>query len=266
LILTRREELESPPVAAGEGKGKGGALRTWKVGELAKATGTSVRTLHWYDEIGLLSPSAHSRSGHRLYGEDDLSRLQQILSLRQLGFSLDEVRDFLARPDVSALTVIHMHIARLREQMELSRTLLVRLEAMASWLEKNERASSEDLLKTIEVMHMFEKYYTKEQLAELEARRQALGDEAIAAVQAEWPVLIAKVRAEMDKGTPPEAEPVQALARRWMELVSMFTGGNPEIRKSLETAYAKEPGAAAQMGIDGALSDYVKRACAAAKA
>jgi DNA-binding transcriptional MerR regulator len=253
-------------VTAGEGKGRGGAGRTWKVGELARATGTSVRTLHWYDEIGLLSPSDHSRAGHRLYGEEDLSRLQQILSLRQLGFSLDEVRELLSRPDVSALSVIHMHIARLREQMELSRTLLARLEGMASWLASNERASAEDLLKTIEVMQMFEKYYTKEQLAELEARRQALGDEGMAAVQAEWPALIAKVREQMDKGTPPEDPSVGALARRWMELVEMFTGGNQGIRKSLETAYASEPQAAAQMGLDGALSDYVKRACAAAKA
>jgi DNA-binding transcriptional MerR regulator len=253
-------------MAAGEGKEKGGAPRTWKVGELAKATGTSVRTLHWYDEIGLLSPSDHSRAGHRLYGEEDLSRLLQILSLRQLGFSLDEVREFLARPDVSALSIIHMHIARLREQMELSRTLLARLEGMASWLARNERVSSEELLKTIEAMHMFEKYYTKEQLVELEARRQALGNEAISAVETEWPVLIAKVRAEMDKGTPPEAEAVQPLARRWKELVAMFTGGNPGIHKSLETAYGNEPGAAAQMGLDGALFDYVKRACAAVKA
>jgi hypothetical protein len=51
-----------------------------------------------------------------------------------------------------------------------------------------------------------------------------------------------------------------------MGLVEMFTGGNPGVRRSLETAYAKEPHAAAQMGLLGALSDYVKRACAAAQA
>jgi MerR family transcriptional regulator, thiopeptide resistance regulator len=252
-------------VAAGERKDKGIKRRTWKVGELAKATGTSVRTLHWYDEIGLLSPSDHSRAGYRLYGEDDVSRLQQILSLRQLGLSLDEIRDLLARPDVSPLSIVRMHITRLHEQMELTRKLVGRLEALASWLAASERVSADELLKTIEVMNVFEKYYTKEQLAELEARRQAFGEEAMQAVQAEWPALIAKVRAEMEKGTPPEAPAVQALAARWMELVEMFTGGNPGIRQSLENLYKNEPGVAAQHGLDPALHDYVNRAQAARK-
>ena len=56
-----------------------------KVGEVAKRTGLSVRTLHHYDEIGLLSPSRRTASGHRLYGAGELARLQQIKSLRQLG-------------------------------------------------------------------------------------------------------------------------------------------------------------------------------------
>ena len=58
-----------------------------KVGQLAKRTGVSVRALHYYDEIGLLQPSTLTKSGHRLYGPAELVRLQQIKSLRQLGFS-----------------------------------------------------------------------------------------------------------------------------------------------------------------------------------
>ena len=63
-----------------------------KVGELAKRTGLTVRTLHHYDAIGLLKPSLHTEAGYRLYTANDIARLQQVLSLRQLGFSLDEVR------------------------------------------------------------------------------------------------------------------------------------------------------------------------------
>ena len=61
-----------------------------KVGELARRTGLTIRTLHHYDEIGLLKPSGHTESGHRLYTSSDITRLQQVVSLRQLGFSLDE--------------------------------------------------------------------------------------------------------------------------------------------------------------------------------
>ena len=72
---------------------------SWKVDELAKQTGLSVRTLHYYDEIGLLSPSQRTEAGHRLYTADDIVRLQQVKSLRHLGFTLKEIRDYLNRPD-----------------------------------------------------------------------------------------------------------------------------------------------------------------------
>ena len=72
---------------------------SWKAGELAKQTGLSVRTLHYYDEIGLLSPSQRTEAGHRLYTADDIVRLQQVKSLRHLGFTLKEIRDYLNRPD-----------------------------------------------------------------------------------------------------------------------------------------------------------------------
>src|SRR5438552_18284538 len=104
-----------------------------KVGELAKRTGLTIRTLHHYDAIGLLRPSLHTESGHRLYTVADVARLQQVLSLRQLGFTLEQVRDCLARADFSPLEVIRMHVARLREQIELERKLCERLEALDAY-------------------------------------------------------------------------------------------------------------------------------------
>jgi DNA-binding transcriptional MerR regulator len=82
---------------------------SWKVGELARATELTIRTLH-YDEIGLLSPRLHTDSGHRLDTASDVVRLQQIISLRRLGLSLDEVRDCLSRPESTALATIEMHL------------------------------------------------------------------------------------------------------------------------------------------------------------
>src|SRR3954452_14872931 len=107
-------------------------LDAWKVGELARRTGLTIRTLHHYDEIGLLKPTLHTESGHRLYTSRDVARLQQVLSLRQLGFSLEEVHDCLDRPGFSPLEVIRLHIARLREQVEWHRKLCERLEAVAA--------------------------------------------------------------------------------------------------------------------------------------
>ena len=62
---------------------EGSSVQVWKVGSLASATGLTVRTLHHYDHIGLVSPSGRTPSGHRLYEESDVRRLYQVLALRQ---------------------------------------------------------------------------------------------------------------------------------------------------------------------------------------
>jgi DNA-binding transcriptional MerR regulator len=103
---------------------------SWKVGELARATELTIRTLH-YDEIGLLSPRLHTDSGHRFDTASDVVRLQQIISLRRLGLSLDEVRDCLSRPESTALATIEMHLVRLCEQIAAKQRLCRRLETIA---------------------------------------------------------------------------------------------------------------------------------------
>src|ERR1700733_1550073 len=92
---------------------------TWKVGDLARKTGLTVRTPHHYDEIGLLKPSLRTEAGHRLYTTGDVVRLQQVLSLRQLGFSLEEILGCLDQPGFEPVQVLRLHVQRLREQIEL---------------------------------------------------------------------------------------------------------------------------------------------------
>src|SRR2546421_3470129 len=142
---------EAPPGGMGMG------TEALKVGEWAKRTGLTVRALHHYDEIGLLRPSLPTESGHRLYTACDVARLQQVLSLRQLGFSLDEVRDCLDRPGFSPLEVIRLHVARLREQIELQRGLCERLEALAAYFQAAGGGPARARLATIEGVAMSEK-------------------------------------------------------------------------------------------------------------
>jgi DNA-binding transcriptional MerR regulator len=211
-----------------------------KVGELAKRTGLTVRTLHHYDEIGLLKPSLHTEAGYRLYTADDVVRLQQVLSLRQLGFALEEIRDCLNRPGLAPLEVVRLHAARLREQIELQRKLCERLETLAAQFHTAGEVSVDEFLQAIEVMTMIEKYYTAEQLAQIEERKAALGEERIEEAHAKWPPLFAAVRAEMDAGTDPADPQVQALARKWYGLLDQFTGGDPGLFNSTCNMYANE--------------------------
>ena len=236
----------------------------WKVGELARETGLSVRTLHYYDEIGLLAPSQHTASGHRLYGGADLARLQQIKSLRQLGFSLEQIRDCLSGPDFSPLRLVESHLASLREQVARQQWLCGKLEALAAHFRAAEEVSAEEFLQTIEAMNMVEKYYTPEQLKWLEERRRTVGEERIREVEAEWPRLMAEVRAAMDRGAGPASPEVQELARRWMGLVREFSGGNPEIEKAVKSMWQQEENI---HGMDTApvreLAEFINRALAA---
>ena len=187
-----------------------------KVGELARRTGLTIRTLHHYDEIGLLRPSLHTEAGHRLYTAGDVARLQQVLSLRQLGFSLEEVRDCLDRPGFSPLEVIGLHLGRLREQIELRRKLCERLEAVAALLRTAGEVSAEEFLRTIEVMTMMEQYYTPEQMKQFAEVGKQAGPEEIRAIEEAWTALLAEVRAHRD--LDPASPQAQALGQRWDEL------------------------------------------------
>jgi DNA-binding transcriptional MerR regulator len=211
-----------------------------KVGELSNRTGLTVRTLHHYDEIGLLKPSLHSEAGYRLYTSADVGRLQRVLSLRQLGFSLEEIRDCLDRPEFSPLDVVRLHLARLREQIELQRELCARLETVAVHFRTAEEVSADEFLQTIEAITMTEKYFTPEQQALIKTRRDEAGEELLRERQEEWAELIADVRAEMEAGTDPKEAKVQALAKRWLDMVHETTAGDAALKQALRRLWDEQ--------------------------
>ncbi|CAM5672128.1 MerR family transcriptional regulator OS=Streptomyces alboniger OX=132473 GN=CP975_19610 PE=4 SV=1 [Streptomyces alboniger] len=100
----------------------------YSVGQVAGFAGVTVRTLHHYDEIGLLAPGGRSRAGHRRYSDADLDRLQQILFYRELGFPLDQVAALLDDPDADPR-------AHLRRRHELLTARIARLQEMAAAVE-----------------------------------------------------------------------------------------------------------------------------------
>lgn len=94
----------------------------YTINKLAKLAGVSTRTLRYYDELGLLSPARVSSNGYRIYGEKEIDRLQQILFYRELGVSLEEIRNILASKDFNGLSALEGHLSALlarREQLDL---------------------------------------------------------------------------------------------------------------------------------------------------
>lgn len=108
------------------------------ISQVAKLTGISIRTLQYYDEIGLLKPSDLTQSGYRLYDDEALQRLQQILFFRELGFKLKDIREILESPDFDRIAAFKKQ----KELLLLKRNRTEKLIQLLSRLEKGEQCMS----------------------------------------------------------------------------------------------------------------------------
>jgi DNA-binding transcriptional MerR regulator len=210
-----------------------------QIGEVAAATGLTVRTLHHYDDIGLLAPTGRSDAGYRLYADEDVRRLYRIVAVRRLGFALGEIGALLDGDGADARPVIRAQLERLDAEAAVRARLRARLERLLDALERG--SDGADLfLDAIEGMTMAEKYYSPEQLEQLSQRREALGDEALRKAEADWAQLIDEAEGLRASGAAPTDPRAAALADRWAALVAQFTGGDQGIHDSLNRMYETE--------------------------
>lgn len=121
--------------------------RTYAVGELAKLSGVTIRTLHHYDSIGLLKPASVGENGYRLYGREDLLRLQQILFHRELGLSLADIAAVLDAPGFDRLEALRRQRDRLLEETDRFRRLLGTIDRTIAELEGERTMPDIDLYK-----------------------------------------------------------------------------------------------------------------------
>ncbi|MEV0247355.1 MerR family transcriptional regulator [Nocardia sp. NPDC050712] len=225
--------------------------RTWKVGPLAEASGVTVRTLHHWDEIGLLSPSRRTVSGHREYTETDLVRLYQVLALRSLGSSLQTiatcldagvdparvVRDHLQGIEASlaALDAVRQRLVRLEDELTAeesgpaSATLLDALQAIGSAGPDGEQ--------------VLRRHLDPEQIHQLGTHAAAFGPTGHYLLEIEWPELYRRAERLRRSGVPPADERVQRLVRRMDELSALFTGGDAAISTGVREAWRDDPAA-----------------------
>ncbi|MEM1055960.1 MAG: MerR family transcriptional regulator [Bacteroidota bacterium] len=224
------------------------------IGQLASRAGLTVRALHHYEDLGLLAPS-RTEAGHRRYGPCEVERVQQIRSLQSLGVPLREIRAALDAPNFDPAALV----ARQREAVEAEAArlgdLAGRLRTLHAYLQRRAEAGTpvppDAFLQTLHAMQDIERHYTPEQLDQLKARADELGEDTIRAVEAEWPQLFEKVGREMDAGTDPTDPRARTLIDRWDELVAMFTNHDPGITQALGTVWRESGGSASRMaGLD----------------
>lgn len=132
------------------------ADKRWKVGELAGATGVTVRALHHYDELGLLVPYERTGSGHRLYAEVDVRRLYRILALRRLGFPLEEIASLLDEGGLSLAETVRRHLERVERDLAHQHQLRGHLLQIRDALDRSVEPSITEFIDALEVMAMIE--------------------------------------------------------------------------------------------------------------
>ena len=228
-----------------------------KVGELAQRAGLTVRTLHHYDSIGLLSPSARTDAGYRLYDRTDIARLHQIQALRRFGVALADIGTFLTSPGTRLPAIVDQQIAALDHQIAQASLLRDQLAQLQRQLAAGDEPELAEWLSTLELMTMYDKYFTKEQRERLPFFAEP--NERTA----EWKQLVARFHALMADGTPASTPLAQELACRWMTMLIRDTGGDAELVVQLNAMNANEAAARESNGITPELGHYVQEAFAA---
>ncbi len=218
------------------------SVKTYRTMAFAQRAGVTVRTLHHYDRLDMLKPSGRTPAGYRVYTDRDLVRLEQIVALKFIGFSLKEIRDVLDR-DGDLLGALRTQRAIMDEKRRhIGRAIEAITEAEHAF-GNGEQKGFDALTRIIEVIEMQQnmewtnKYYSPEAKEKL-AQRRAADPGCAERGQEKWTVLLADVDKAMAEGVDPASDRAQELARRWQELINDFTQGDPEIAKGLKALYS----------------------------
>lgn len=119
-----------------------------KIGEVSHMVGISIRTLRYYDEIHLLKPAQITDKGYRLYNLGNVSRLYQILSLKEMGFKIDDIISIMNDPKMDIHTFIQLHITRTQEEIANRQLLLGKLTLLSDSLQAGDPIQMEEFLAT----------------------------------------------------------------------------------------------------------------------
>jgi MerR family transcriptional regulator, thiopeptide resistance regulator len=216
----------------------------YTVRKLSRLTGITVRTLHHYDAIGLLKPTAVGENGYRYYGEDALQRLQQILFFREMDLSLAAIQDILDGPGFDQAEALRAHREALQARIHRLNTLVHTIDATLRHLEEGITMSSQD---------MFAGFSEEQQEAYAKEAEQLYDPELVRESNRRWKGYSkAEQQAAMQEmgqvytdlaalsSRDPADPAVQAVMARWHQSIRRFYEPTPEILRGLGDLYLQD--------------------------
>src|SRR5690606_14533227 len=178
----------------------------YTIGKLSKNTGVTVRTLDYYDEIGLVKPSSKTSGGHRLYDEDDVMRLERVLALKYMGFSLEQLK--------------------MLEQALRGVSYSIEMEGQVNWsiifmtiqlFQQNQE----------EIFQQYNEFLTEEDMKKILKMNEQITEED----SREWGRVISEIRSNLD--ADPASEFAQKLVEQWMNQAEKMFGGDKTLLRNL---------------------------------
>lgn len=217
----------------------------YTVKQLADLAGVSPRTLHYYDEIGLLKPSSVGRNGYRQYGEEAALRLQQILFYRELDVSLSEIQTILDSPGFDIELALQSHRRALQARVKRLNGLIETIDRTVEHRRGASEMSTDELFVGFdeETQTRYEeeasRLWGEKHVKESRRRWDSYSKEKRAAILAEGGAIYQELVTHL--GDDPASEPVQQAIARWHQNLRYFYEPTPEILCGLGKAYSQHP-------------------------
>ena len=235
------------------------------VKQLSTLAGVTPRTLHHYDQIGLLKPSRIGENGYRYYGEDAALCLQQILFYREMGLPLDDIKKIMGRRDFDVLAALESHKTEIAKRIKRLELLVETVDNTISYLKGQKIMDNKQIFSgfTPEEEEKYareaEEMYDPETVRESNRKWKAYGKQKQQAILAESKDIYIEMIAAMPKGAgSPE---VQALVERWRAHMDYFWTPNLEQLLGLADGYVNDPRFRATYdAIDPKLAEFMREA------
>ena len=221
-------------------------MTQYTVKEIADSAGISPRTVHYYDEIGLLSPASVGDNGYRYYDEESLLQLQQILFFKSFGFQLKEIRQFIEQPAFDRVKALEDHKARLLVEFERLDTLINTIEHTIEFLkgERKQMAKEEffkgyDPAQQEEYEQEIRQKYGDKLWEQSQQRYATLSKAEQEAIGREGEQITLDILSGFDKGF--DHPDVQANIARWHQYMQYFYDCSLETFDGLGRMYVDDP-------------------------
>lgn len=222
--------------------------RHYTVGQVAKLARLTVRALHHYDELGLLTPSGRSQSGYRLYTEADLKRLQQLMLLRELGLPLEEIRGCLERSSCEVRETLQTQRLRLLEQVRRTTGVLRAIDHALQALNGEEIEMStlfegtESFGKPLYPEEATERWGRTAFFQESARRTKQYGKAQWSAIKVEGQQLYEGLAQKLKEGRPPNDPEVMALAEQHrLHIDRWFYPCSHDMHVQVSQLYVQDP-------------------------